>query len=121
MQLVVGGTRYRAGRRLARRLALLALVAALGAFGSAVRQAMAVRQQIHALQEQIEQQRRQNTELERALRDATSPRSIEQRARETMGLVRPGERVIEPALPVPADDPFRVPRRPPRPGLPIGG
>ena len=111
MLIVVGGRRYRPGRRFVRRLAVLAAILALAAFGSAARQAMVAHQRIEAVRRELEAQRRRNAELERAIAEATSPRAIERRARATMGLVRPGERVFEPAVPVAPDDPFRVPRR----------
>ena len=111
MPIVVGGRKYRPGRRFLRRLAAAAFVLTLLAFASAARQAITARQRVEAVRRELEAQRRHNAELERAIAEATSPRAIEQRARATMGLVRPGERVFEPAVPVAPDDPFRVPRR----------
>lgn len=111
----VGGRRYRLTRRFARRVAWLVVAAALAATGSAARQAWTARQRVEAVRRELEAQRQRNAELERAIAEATSPREVERRARATMGLVRPGERVIEPAVAVPPDDPYRVPRRSDRP------
>lgn len=111
----IHGRRYRVGPRVVRRLAAAVALGALLAVGSAARQAWTVHQRIEAVRRELHAQRLRNAELEQALAEATSLRSIERRARQDLGLVRPGERVVEPAVPVPPDDPFRVPRRPNRP------
>ena len=111
MPIVLGGKRYRLGRRFVHRLVAVVALLGLAAFGSALRQALHVHQRVEQVRQQLQDQRRRNAELERALAEATSPRAIERRARSTMGWVLPGERVFHPAIPVAPDDPYRVPRR----------
>lgn len=111
MPILVGGRRYRLGRRFLRRAVALGAILTVAAFASAARQAITAQRRIEEVRRELEAQRRHNADLERAIAEATSPRAIERRARATMGLVRPGERVFEPAVPVAPDDPFRVPRR----------
>lgn len=109
--ITVGGRRYRAGPRLAVRLVSMVAAMAVAAFAGAFRQTVVLQQRAAAVRRELDRQRRYNQELERALQEASSPTSIERRARTTMGLVKPGEQVFEPVTLVGPDDPFRVPQR----------
>lgn len=106
-----GGRRYRPGPRLIRRLAVLGILMTVATFGGAVQRALWLHRRLATVRAELQAQRQRNETLERALQEATDPRSIERRARTVMGLVKPGEQVFEPAIPVPESDPFRVPRR----------
>lgn len=94
-----------------RRVLALLLLLTLSSFAGAAWKAFRLHREIQALEAALEAQRRYNREMERALSEATTPQAIESRARATLGLVRPGEEVVELATPVPPDDPYRVPKR----------
>lgn len=105
------GRQYRPGPRTVRRLAFLGILMAVATFGGALQRVVWFHRRVATVQAELQLQRQRNAALERALQEAMDPRSIERRARTTMGLVKPGELVFEPAIPVPDNDPYRVPRR----------
>lgn len=105
------GRRYRVGVKAWRRMVTLALIMAALSFAGAFVRVVEMNREVRALEAQLQAQRQRNEEVEKALRQAVSLDAIESRARSMLGLVRPGEEVLEPAYPVPADDPYRVPSR----------
>ncbi|MEW6046859.1 MAG: septum formation initiator family protein [Bacillota bacterium] len=111
MVFYLRGRRYRVGVKAWRRIVALALVMGAVSFAGTALRAVEMNRQVRALEARLQAQRQRNEQMENALRQALSLDAIESRARSWLGLVRPGEEVFEPAYPVPADDPYRVPSR----------
>lgn len=105
------GRRYRVTPVAIRRVVALLLVGALLSFVGVFLKALRIHQEVRTLEAALEAQRQANAAMEKALQEASTPEAVESRARATLGLVKPGEEVVEPALPVSPDDPYRVPRR----------
>ncbi len=111
MVIDLRGRRYRLTPTALRRILVLVLLGALASFGGVAWKTFRVHQEIRALEAALEAQRRANRAIEEALGQASTPEAIESRARAVLGLVKPGEEVVEVAIPVSPDDPYRVPRR----------
>lgn len=111
MVFYLRGRRYRLTPAALRRIAALLVFFALLSFAGVAWKAVRIHREIRALEAALEAQRRYNQQIEKALGQASTPEAIESRARSVLGLVRPGEEVVEVAIPVPQDDPYRVPKR----------
>ena len=105
------GRRYRLTPAAVRRILVLLVFFALLSYAGVAWKALRLHREIQALEAALEAQRRYNLEMERALGEASTPQAVESRARSVLGLVRPGEEVVEVAIPVSPDDPYRVPKR----------
>jgi len=105
------GRRYRLTPTALRRILVLVLLGALASFAGVAWKTWRIHQELRALERALEAQRQANRAIEEALGQASTPEAIESRARSVLGLVKPGEEVVEVAIPVTPDDPYRVPRR----------
>lgn len=111
MVFYLRGRRYRLTPAALRRIVALLVFFTLLSFAGAAWKAWRIHREIRALEAALEAQRRYNEQVEKALGEASTPQAIEARARAVLGLVRPGEEVVEVAIPVSPDDPYRVPKR----------
>lgn len=58
-----------------------------------------LKQQRHELQQKKTQLQKENQELAKTLKDLDSPQAVEKLAREQLGMVKEGEKVIQPLTP----------------------